>query len=441
MAVTAALQASSVAVAPGSSATVEVRVRNTGSVVDVLHVEVVGEAAAWAAVTPPSVTLFPGQDSVVSVVFTPPMAADGPAGDVPFGVRVRSQEDPSGSVVEEGVLQVAAFLAVGAELQPRTSRGRKGAVHELALDNRGTRSVAVTLSALEPEGNLLFSFDPPSLELAPNSASFVKVRLRAARPFRSGTALTRMFQVVVTAAAGGGGGAAAGGGADAGAVGGVGGAGAGAGVSEQPLAVAAGMFVQEETLPRWVRRALLWGLLGLLLLLVFWFVLAKPVVRSAAKEAAREESTPPTIAGSSGSGSGGGSGAGASGASGGENAGAGGANVSTGAPAGAGATTTIDGRLFLTEAGLTSYEVPSGSTLQVTDIVLQNPSGDAGALQIRRDGTPLLVLELANFRDLDYHFVAPIVFTAGQKLELSASCTAGACTPGAYFSGYLVRAG
>lgn len=440
MAVTAALQASSVAVAPGSSATVEVRVRNTGSVVDVLHVEVVGEAASWAAVSPPSVTLFPGQDSVVSVVFTPPMAADGPAGDVPFGVRVRSQEDPSGSVVEEGVLQVAAFLAVGAELQPRTSRGRKGAVHELALDNRGTRSVAVTLAALEPEGNLLFSFDPPSLELPPNSASFVKVRLRAARPFRKGTALTRMFQVVVTDAAGGGDGAGAGGGG----VAGVAGVGVVPGVPDQPVAVVAGMFVQEETVPRWVRRALLWGLLGLLALLVFWFVLAKPVVRSAAKEAAREESAPPTIAASSGSGGGSGSGssgAGAAGASGGENTGAGGSNVSTGAPAGAGATTTIDGRLFLTEAGLTSYEVPSGATLQVTDIVLQNPTGDAGTLQIRRNGTALFVLELANFRDLDYHFVAPIVFTAGQKLELSAACTAGACTPGAYFSGYLVRAG
>ncbi len=35
------------------------------------------------------------------------------------------------------------------------------------------------------------------------------------------------------------------------------------------------------------------------------------------------------------------------------------------------------------------------STLQVTDIVLQNPTGDTGSLQIRRNGTPLLVVELA----------------------------------------------
>jgi hypothetical protein len=109
--------------------------------------------------------------------------------------------------------------------------------------------------------------------------------------------------------------------------------------------------------------------------------------------------------------------------------------VGSGAAGGA----PIDIRLFLTEKGATSYEVPAGATLQVTDIVLQNPSGDTGALQVRRNGTALLVQELANFRDLDFHFVAPIVFTAGQKLEISADCTSATCTPGAYFLGFLVR--
>jgi hypothetical protein len=412
MAVTASLLATSVAVTPGEEVWVDIRVRNTGTVVDVLHVEVVGDAAAWATVEPPSASLFPGQDQTVTVRFRPPMSADGPAGSVPFGVRVRSQEDPSGSVVEEGVLEVASFLAVSAELQPRTSRGRKGAVHELAIDNRGTRPVSVTVAGVDPDANLLFAVEPPALEVPANSAAFVKVKLRAAHPFRKGTSLTRMFNVVVTEAGG----------------------------AQQPLAVAAGMMVQEETFPRWLRRALLWTVLGLLAFLLFWFTLGKPAVESAAKEAVAEEEAAggPTIAdpASSGGGGGGGSGGGAD-----ENEDAGGADVATGSSGAAGAATTIDGRLFLTEAGVTSYEVPAGQTLQVTDIVLQNPSGDAGSLQIRRSGTALLVVELGNFRDLDYHFVAPIVFTAGQTLELSASCTAGACTPGAYFAGYLVPSG
>lgn len=411
MGVTASLQPTTVAVTPGTSSTVDVRVRNTGHIVDVLTVEVVGEAAAWATVTPPSVSLFPGNDQTVTVVFTPPMSADGPSGSVPFGVRVRSQEDPNGTVVEEGVLEVASFLAVSAELQPRTSRGRKGAVHELAIDNRGTQPVSVRLGATDPDANLVFAFEPPALEVPANSAAFVKVKLRAAHPFRKGTSLTRMFSVVVSDASG----------------------------SADPIAVAAGMFVQEETFPRWLRRALLWAVLGLIAFLLFWFLLGKPAVESVAKEAVANSSTPPTIADSSGGGPG--SGGAGSGGAGSENTDAGGADVSTGSSAGAGETTTIDGRLFLTEAGVSAYEVPAGSTLQVTDIVLQNPSGDTGSLQIRRNGTALLVVELGNFRDLDYHFVAPIVFTAGQKLELAATCTAGACTPGAYFAGYLIQGG
>ena len=413
MGVTASLQSTSVAVAPGEEAVLEVRVRNTGHVVDVLHVEVVGDAAAWAVVEPASLSLFPGNDQTVAVRFRPPMSADGPAGTVPFGVRVRSQEDPSGSVVEEGALEVASFLAIAAELQPRTSRGRKGAVHELAIDNRGTRPVAVTVEGSDPDGNLLFSVDPPATEVPANGAVFVKVKLRAAHPFRKGTALTRMFNVVVSEPGGTG----------------------------QPLAVAAGMMVQEETTPRWLRRALLWTLLGLILLAAFWFAIGKPTVESAAKEAVAEEGGVLQIADPASSGRGGGGGGPAGGS--GENEDAGGADVSTGsAPGGgAGASTTIDGRLFLTEPGVTSYEVPPGVTLQVTDIVLQNPSGDTGSLQIRRNGTALLVVELGNFRDLDYHFVAPIVFTSGQKLELAASCTVGACTPGAYFAGYLVQDG
>ena len=412
MGVSASLQTTRLAVTPGSDVSLELRVRNTGSVVDVLTVEVVGDAAAWSQVLPDRVSLFPGGDATVTVVFRPPMAADGPAGEVPFGLRVRSQEDAAGSVVEEGVLDVAPFLSVDAELQPRTSRGRKAATTTLAISNRGTRAIAAELNGVDPDGNVLFTFDPSPAPVEPDSATFVKVKLRAAHPFRKGFPQTRNFTVVVTEA------------------------GASGPEAQVPLAVAAGMFVQEETIPRWVRRALLWTMLGLLAFLLFWFTLGKPAVESAAKEAVREETTPSTIAATSGSDSGGGGGGESSS---GDAPAESGADVSTSSGAGSGPTSTIDGRLFLAGAGTTAYEVPSGSTLQVTDIVLQNPTGDTGALQIRRNGTPLLVVELGNFRDLDYHFVAPIVFTAGQKLELFAECTSGPCTPGAYFAGYVTK--
>ena len=52
----------------------------------------------------------------MNVRFAPPRSADVVAGQVPFGVRVFSSEDPSGSVVEEGVIDVAPFVDVTAEM-------------------------------------------------------------------------------------------------------------------------------------------------------------------------------------------------------------------------------------------------------------------------------------------------------------------------------------
>lgn len=403
MGASASLQPTTLTITPGSSGSVDVRIRNTGSVVDEFTVTVVGEAAGWATVLPPSVSLFPGSDATVRVDFAPPAVADGPSGAVPFGVRVVSKEDPGGSVVEEGTLDVAPFLAVQVELQPRTSRGRRGATHEVAIDNQGTKPIEATVSAVDPDGLLAFAAEPSTIAVAPNSAAFVKLKVKPTKPFRKGPPLTRMFQVVVD---------------EAGA----------------PLGQAQGMMVQEPTQPPWLRRAAFFSLLGLLLLAGLWFALVKPAVRSAAKEAAVEAVAPPTISGDDSGGSGSGSsGSGGSGSGSSSGAGTGGALV------GAAGSTTIDGRLFLTEKGTQSFEVPAGSTLQLTDIVLQNPAGESGPLQIRRNGTALLVVDLANFRDLDYHFVAPIVFTSGQKLELNAECTSPTCTPGAYFAGYLVK--
>src|SRR5205085_1351849 len=62
MGATASLSPASVTVEPGRSATCTLRVRNTGTVVDQLTLDVLGDAAAWATVSPPTLSLFPGAD-------------------------------------------------------------------------------------------------------------------------------------------------------------------------------------------------------------------------------------------------------------------------------------------------------------------------------------------------------------------------------------------
>ena len=76
------------------------------------------------------------------------------------------------------------------------------------------------------------------------------------------------------------------------------------------------------------------------------------------------------------------------------------------------------------------FAVAAKKILTVTDLVLQNPGGEFGQLTIRRDPDPLttgdeqvlLVSRLENFRDLDYHFVTPIIFKAGQELQVIVTC-------------------
>jgi hypothetical protein len=102
----------------------------------------------------------------------------------------------------------------------------------------------------------------------------------------------------------------------------------------------------------------------------------------------------------------------------------------------------VDGRLASGE-----QVSPSGGTLSITDLVFSNGTGASGDLTLQRVSggttTPLLVLRLENFRDLDFHFVTPITVRAGESLQLVAACVAGPgpvtppCTPAVFYSGYL----
>ena len=76
----------------------------------------------------------------------------------------------------------------------------------------------------------------------------------------------------------------------------------------------------------------------------------------------------------------------------------------------AGVETPRDGRLPVNGDPVSPT---AGRTLYITDLVFSNPNGSTGALRLRRAGQDLMVLRLENFRDLDFHFVTPIVVGPG----------------------------
>ena len=181
---------------------------------------------------------------------------------------------------------------------------------------------------------------------------------------------------------------------------------------------------------------------------MLWFLFLKPQVKSTAKSAAQKAvASPQTQAAIQAK-------AAQAGKTAAQQAAAGQPATGAAAPApAAGATPTtvvtganglkgtpIDNRLV----GTASFTVPNGKTLQMTDIVLENPpNDDQGTLTVERSGTVLLSVALQNFRDLDYHFVAPIIFNAGQQVQVVSNVTTctGVCTPAIYYSGYMENAG
>ena len=414
MALAAAVEPSNVAVIPGDVATALLRIWNRGDVVDRVTLEVLGPAAGWVAVEPAEVSIMPGDESSATLLVQPPRGGDTPAGEHAVAVKLVSSVDPNAVAVEEFTITVAAFGDVVAEVVPRTSTGRRTAEHQLTISNRGNAGVEVSIEARDPDDALGFRLDPERLTIPADGAAIARVRARARRSVRGTAPLMRQMQFVVQPAG-------------------------------APDVVVDASFLQSPAVPRWLRRAAIFGVLGLLALFLMWTFLVDPAVESHARKAVQKELAEPTgrpeitpggdggITSDDPATETGGDGAGANGAGG--SSGGGDATVTRQS----GDREPIDGRLFLEAPGTTSFEVPAGRTLELTDVVLQNPRGDSGELRVLRSGTVLLVVSLDNFRDIDYHFVTPIVFTAGQKLELSATCAAPDCKPGAYFSGALVR--
>jgi hypothetical protein len=399
----AALEQATLAVEAGGEVAVNLEIRNTGTVVDEFSIEILGDAAAWATLDPPAVSLFPGAQGSTRITFRPPQASSTAAGAIRFGAKVSSREDPTGSTVEEGILHVGAFLAPAAELIPRTSHGSRGGRHDLAIDNRGNVRLEAALEGLDPDRLVRFDFDPPTLSVEPGVAGFARVLVKPVRRFWRGAPKTRSFQVSVLPD-----------------------------VAGATPVVLDGSFLQESILPPWFVKAAI-GLLALLIgLVLLWVLVLKPEIRSSAAQTLEDFGFSPRPGSSA---AGGGNGGPATPAP---------SGVLTETPPPGGGQGPVDGRLDTAVNAVT----PTAGTLFITDLVFSNPTGAGGELTLERTSptgtSALLVLRLDNFRDLDFHFVTPIAVRAGETLALVASCTAPVppapavpCEPAVFYSGYL----
>lgn len=428
-------------VEPGSEVACEVEIRNSGEIVDQFTVDVIGEAKVWATVEPATVNLLPGDESVITVLFKPPRSSEALAGSIPFGVRVQSREDPHGSTVEEGSIEVTPFTELVAELVPTKVTGRRRATYRLAIDNLGNTEAQVGIVAGQEEDTLGIKVAEPQVLVPPGTVAFVKTVARPHKRFLRGQAKSHPFELVLHDE----------------------------GEEQDPLTVH-GVMVQEQLLPKQVLPLLALAVVVVGAMLALWFAVLKPSVASVAKEAgkqgAKQEvqnantaasqaaeaatkandaaqnanraagvSADPDATNSDGDATNG-NGNSANGDS--SSSSAGGDPTSFRIQANADRVTNSSFQPF-------TYTAPDNRPVDVTDIVLQNPRADSGFLRIAVGDNVVLEVGLDNFRDLDYHYVVPLRVAAGQPIAVQVNCVtpgsgASQCTPSVSFSGKLGKA-
>jgi len=401
MTTTATLETPTVSLDPGGVGAVPLVIRNNGDIVEGYRLEVVGPARSWASVEPEEISLYPGASTTATVMFFPPRSASIPAGELRYGVRVVPTEHPDDTVVPEGAIDVLPFADTTAELVPRTSQGRRGALVRIAVDNRGNTPVTVGLRAWDQAEQIAFGIKPSVLTVPAGQAAFVDAKLRAARTIWRGQPRTLPFTVAVE--------------------------------SHDATAVTLdGTFVQQTMFPTWLFKALMVALALLAALIALWFLVLKGAVKSAAKEAAQGQvaaasrAADAAVAAADKAGTAAGSAAGAA-----TDAGtsANQARTLVGAPALPTVDTPLSERLDVKSspgpAGKSdAYVVPDGATLKLTDLVMSNPQGDFGRVLIEVADRVLFDSALENFRDLDYHFVTPILGHSGEQVKMTVRCNA-----------------
>lgn len=191
------LENAALEVEPGASREAVVRIRNTGQIVDRFTIAVLGNASAWVTVSPTAVSLFPGAEETATVTFSPPKGSSPRAGRIPFGIRVRSSEDPTDSVVEEGSITVLPAAATTAAIVPQTSRGSRRGRHDVTITNLGNVPAEVAVQPADPDQLLSFDVRPSRLSLEPGARGAVRLGVRPNETFFLGPPQSKPFGVTI----------------------------------------------------------------------------------------------------------------------------------------------------------------------------------------------------------------------------------------------------
>ncbi|MFM2079075.1 MAG: hypothetical protein RJA49_2965 [Actinomycetota bacterium] len=404
MAAQAWFSSGDVDVAPGTTAVLQLTIVNLADTTDSFTLTPIGMPSGWTTLHPANVTLFGGTQQVVEVQVAPPVLPSTIAGPTSLSVRVVSNRDPDADTSAETTLIIGESFDRRLNVLTPALRGRRSATYDMMLENRGNTLASCRMHLVDASGRLEADFDPPAAGVEPGASTLVRMKVRATHAQWQRHPRTIPFRVE-------------------------------ADQPGSPTAGAPATFVQAPVVPEHLVGRLVAVAATIALLAVAWFGLVKPAIDDAAQQAVDDltssvsSDVPTTVQPGTGS-----------------------TTVTTVATVdnGLGGTITNVALPVSAPQGQTNanqYQVPAGKTLQVTDILVQNPQGDQGTLVISKNANALVTYNLTTtLSDTGLPLVTPLEFQSGEQLVVTVTCdgvgdlTGNACNPNVLISGVLIDA-
>jgi hypothetical protein len=181
---------------PGSSASVDLDVINTGSVIDGITARVIGLPERQVSTSPPVLALFPEATGRLTVNLGVPAAF--PAGRHPVTVEVHSRQDGIGPEYLDLDLVVPTRAEHVLAVRPQVVRAHRKARFVVTVTNTGNVRLEVALAATDPEKIITPQVTPQRMLLEAGRSCDVLVEVRGPRMIL-GSEIDRPVTVTPTA--------------------------------------------------------------------------------------------------------------------------------------------------------------------------------------------------------------------------------------------------
>lgn len=375
MSVTASFQPDHIAASPGQAAALSLHLQNNTAIERVVTLRVGGALAAQTVLQTETIYLDPNEHFEVPVIVDANSSLV--AGPHSCVIEVAGDDETTSAAATVDIDATASWTA---RLVPEQSSSPTAGRHKVALDNLGNVPITIEVTTTT-EADVVAEIAAPTINIDSGKSANVELRIAPHSRFWSGPAIEHPFAVSMIG-------------------------------SDNEQWTLDGLYTQGPRVRPWFGPALA-GMVGALLLgTLAWFLLLKPAVEDIAREEATEldalqqDALDDQVAAI-------------------EAAAEEASQLPLGQPTDlrlavqAGPGTTATESFDFDQSG-------GGRVLSVSDVIFQNPTGAVGRLELLRDGEVLLDQEMANFRDLDFHLVAPFQFDSGSTISLRVTCQ----TPG-----------